>query len=199
MGQAAGRARPRRSGIGTAGEAARLAEVPAAVLRQLDAPLAASHGDKGTRASEIVGFAVSDAAGQPAWTTPCGGTLRFWYLVEAREPVDDLNVGIHFYDRRGVLVFAVGNANRGLALPSLAAGERVLCAVSVTLDVQPGQYTLLPQVGGLTGEIPDPGVLHDRLESLPPIVVTRRGSGPLPPFYGLVDLPTEFEWIRTGR
>jgi ABC-type polysaccharide/polyol phosphate transport system ATPase subunit len=193
MGQSAGRRRLRLPAAG-AGEAARLAGVPEAVRRQLETAPAATHGDKGSRASEIVGFAVSDAAGQPAWTTPSGGTLRFWYLIEAREPVDDLNVGIHFYDRRGVLVFAIGNANRGLTLPRLAAGERVLCAVSVVLAVQPGEYTLLPQTGGLTGEIPDPGVLHDRLESLPPVVVTRSGSERLPPFYGLAELPTEFEW-----
>jgi hypothetical protein len=165
------------------------------VRRALEGPLPGRRGDKGTQASRFVGFAVSDVQGRPAWTVPSGGVLRFWYLVEAAQRVDDLNFGIHFYDRRGILVFAVGNANRGVAPPRLEPGDRILCAVSVKLEIQPGEYTLLPEIGGLTGGIPDPGVLYDRLESLPPVVVTREGfEGARPPFYGLVDLDAEFDW-----
>jgi lipopolysaccharide transport system ATP-binding protein len=170
--------------------------VPAAVQRALASPPPGTHGEKGTRQSEIVGFAVSDSEGSLAWTTPSGGILRFWYLVQARDRIDDLNVGIHFYDRRGILVFAVGTFNRGFALPVLDAGARVLCVLSVTLAVQPGEYTLLPQVGGLTGGSPEPGLLHDRLESVPPIVVIRRSSIGPTPFYGLVDLPTHVAWAE---
>lgn len=172
----------------------RLADIPEAVRRELAGLPPGTHGDKGSRRSEIVGFAVSDPLGQPGWRTPSGGMLRFWYLIEAHAPIDDLNVGIHFYDRRGILAFAVGNANRAVALPRLGPGERLLCTVSVILNLAPGEYTLLPQVGGLTGEVPEVGVLHDRLESLPPVVVTRAGFEGLPPFYGLTDLPVEFEW-----
>ena len=78
----------------------------------------------------------------------------------------------------------------------LAPGGRLLCAVAVTLAVQPGEYTLLPQTGGLTGGSPEPGLLHDRLESLPPVVVTRRDFAGVTPFYGLVDLPTDFAWAE---
>jgi hypothetical protein len=85
-----------------------------------------------------------------------------------------------------------GNANRAIRLPRLDPGGHLLCAVSVTLSLAPGEYTLLPQVGGLTGEVPAVGMLHDRLESLPPVVVTRAGFEGLPPFYGLTDLPVEF-------
>jgi hypothetical protein len=55
---------------------------------------------------------------------------------------------------------------------------------------------LLPQTGGLTGGSPEPGLLHDRLESLPPVVVTRRDFAGVTPFYGLVDLPTDFAWAE---
>jgi len=171
-----------------------LATIPEAVRRELAIPHRGAHSDKGNRRSELVGFAVTDSLGQPGWRTPSGGTLRFWYLIEAREPVDDLNVGIHFYDRRGILTFAVGNANRAIALPRLRSGECLLCTVSVTLKLAPGEYTLLPQIGGLTGDVPEVGVLHDRLEALPPVVVTRAGFEGFPPFYGLADLPVEFEW-----
>jgi hypothetical protein len=170
--------------------------VPAAVQRALASPPPGTHAQKGTRESEIVGFAISDSEGSLAWTAPSGGILRFWYLVQARDRIDDLNVGIHFYDRRGILVFAVGTFNRGITLPVLDAGGRVLCVLSVTLAVQPGEYTLLPQVGGLTGGSPEPGLLHDRLESVPPIVVIRRSSIGPAPFYGLVDLPTHVAWAE---
>lgn len=190
-------ARPNpRAGETPGGARDRLDHVPEGVRRQLQGPPPGTHAEAGTRATEVVGFAVSDPEGNLAWTISSGGTLRFWYLVEARSHVDDLNVGIHFYDRRGILVFALGTANRGLTLPRLDPGARLLCALSVTLAVQPGEYTLLPQTGGLTGESPEPGLLHDRLESLPPVVVTRRDFAGVTPFYGLADLPTDFAWAE---
>jgi homopolymeric O-antigen transport system ATP-binding protein len=170
--------------------------VPAAVWAALTATVPGRRGGAGNGATEIGAFAVTDADGQLAWTVPCGGRLRFWYLVTARRACDDLNVGIHFYDRRGILVFAIGTANLGLALPRLEPGERVVCALDVTLAVQPGEYTLLPQTGGLTGGNPEPGLLHDRLEGLPPVVVTPSGPAGRSPFYGLVRLPTDAAWTQ---
>ncbi len=171
--------------------------VPGAAWSALSVAPPGRRGGAGNGATEIEAFAVTDADGQPAWTIPCGGRLRFWYLVTARRPCDDLNVGIHFYDRRGILVFAIGTANLGLALPPLDAGERVVCAVDVTLSLQPGEYTLLPQTGGLTGGSPEPGLLHDRLEGLPPVVVTPTGSADHSPFYGLVGLSADAAWTRS--
>ena len=181
----------------TAGSAAGpggLTEVPAEVRGKLQEGLSAdSHAATGSRATEMVGFAVSDRSGRCAWTVASGDALCFWYLVEARSLIPDLNIGIHFYDRRGILVYAVGSMNLGITLPPLKAGDRILCAVTVTLAIQPGEYTLLPQTGGLTGGSPEPGVLHDRLQSLPPVVVTG-WMGRWTPFYGLVQLPTDFAW-----
>ncbi len=173
-----------------------LSTVPEEVRRKLQAPPPGSHAEIGTRATMIAGFAVSDLDGRLTWTVVSGGTLRFWYAIEARGCVDDLNVGIHFYDRRGILAFAVGTANRALKLPSLRPGERIVCVVSVALSLQAGEYTLLPQLGGLTGGSPEPGLLHDRLECLPPIVVTRPHSPSVNSFYGLVDLQTDFSWLE---
>jgi ABC-type polysaccharide/polyol phosphate transport system ATPase subunit len=196
MGQAFGSG-PTTPRAGTASSATRpggLTEVPAAVRGKLEEGVSAeSHAVMGTRATEMVGFAVSDRSGRPAWTVACGDALCFWYLVEARSPIPDLNIGIHLYDRRGILVYAVGSINLGITLPPLEAGDRILCAVTVTLAIQPGEYTLLPQTGGLTNGGPEPGVLHDRLQSLPPIVVTGWMDGQAP-FYGLVQLPTDVAW-----
>jgi ABC-type polysaccharide/polyol phosphate transport system ATPase subunit len=194
MGQSRGSTAARRPVAAGVTEGGRLTGLSAEVRRQLDGPLLAAHADVGSRVSEIIGFAVSDPEGRPMWTVTSGGTLRFWVLGEARDRINDLNVGIHFYDRRGILVFAVGTANRGIRLPSLMPGERILCAIAVALPLQPGEYTVVPQIGGLTGEMPEVGVLHDRLDSLPPVVVVRAAQGALPPFYGLVDLHTDMDW-----
>jgi hypothetical protein len=141
----------------------------------------------------VVGFVVSDGAGRLSWSVASGEPLCFWYLIEARSAVADLNVGIHFYDRRGILVYALGSVNAGITLPPLSAGDRILCALTVTMAVQPGEYTLLAQSGGLTNGHPEPGLLHDRLQGLPPVVVTG-WRGRWAPFYGLVRLPTEIAW-----
>jgi ABC-type polysaccharide/polyol phosphate transport system ATPase subunit len=172
-------------------------QVPTAVHQRLRRGLLPdAHAAAGSRTTEIVGFTVSDADGAESWSADSGTVLWFWYLVEARESCTDLNLGIHFYDRRGILVFAVGTANRGVELPRLDPGDSVVCAMAVRLSLQPGEYTLLPQSGSLTGRSPEPGLLHDRLEGLPPLLVTR--PSPANRFYGLVDLETDIGWTRTG-
>jgi lipopolysaccharide transport system ATP-binding protein len=192
MGQtfAAGTSAP----LAVTGEGERRAEIPAEVRRALAAGLPPdAHAATGTRTSDIVGFAVSDGRGRPSWSVTSGEALQFWYLVEARSALADLNVGIHFYDRRGILVYAVGSVNAGITLPPLKAGQRILCVITVTMAVQPGEYTLLAQTGGLTDGSPEPGLLHDRLQGLPAVVVTG-GSGRWAPFYGLARLPTDVTW-----
>jgi ABC-type polysaccharide/polyol phosphate transport system ATPase subunit len=182
--------------VTTAGSAAGgLGEVPPAVRGKLEEGLPPEvHAATGTRASEIVGFAVADPRGQLAWSVASGDALQFWYLVEAKSAVPDLNVGIHFYDRRGILVYAIGSVTAGVTLPPLRAGDRILCALTVTMAIQPGEYTVLAQSGGLTNGHPEPGLLHDRL-SLPPVVVTGWRHR-WPPFYGLARLPTDIAWTR---
>jgi hypothetical protein len=171
-------------------------DVPAAVQQRLQHGLGgATHASAGTRATEIVGFTVAGSDGGERWAVESGGTLRFWYLVEARELCRDLNIGIHLYDRRGILVFAVGTTNRSVAFPPLASGDRVVCSLAIRLALSPGEYTLVPQSGSLTDGGPEPGLLHDRLEGLPPVVITRP-PGRATPFYGLVDLHTSIAWTE---
>jgi ABC-type polysaccharide/polyol phosphate transport system ATPase subunit len=189
---------PSVSRAGT-GERAGTLDVPAAVRQRLAQGLPSeAHAAAGMRRTEIVGFTVSGPDGGERWSVESGSALRFWYLIEAREPCHDLNVGIHFYDRRGILVFGVGTINRGFVFPSLTPGERIVCALAVRLALQPGEYTLVPQSGGLTGNSPEPGLLHDRLEALPPVIVTRGPRDPSP-FYGLAELETEIAWTPLLR
>lgn len=174
-------------------------DVPAGVQERLTRGVpGGAHAPSGSRATEIVGFTVSGPDGDERWSVESGRTLQFWYLIEAREPCHDLNVGIHLYDRRGILAFGTGTTNRGIRFPPLRPGDRIACAVTVRLALQSGEYTLVPQSGGLTGGRPEPGLLHDRLESLPPVVVTRPAGG-TSGFYGLADLETEVAWVALHR
>jgi lipopolysaccharide transport system ATP-binding protein len=173
-------------------------ELPGPVRERLARGVLAAHAPSGTRATEIVGFTISDAAGEERWAVESGDELTCWYLVEARAACPDLNLGIHLYDRRGILAFGTGSTNRGIVFPALAPGDRIACAMTVRVALQPGEYTVIPQSGGLTGDSPDPGILHDRLESLPPILVTRR-PGRHNAFYGLADLGTDIAWTPVDR
>ena len=170
-------------------------EVPREVGQRLHRGIGgAVHAASGSRATEIVGFTATGSDGGERWAVACGDVMRFWYLIEAREPCHDLNVGIHLYDRRGILVFAMGTANRDVVLPRMTAGDRIVCALDLRLALSPGEYTLLPQSGGLTDGRPEPGILHDRLEGLPPVVVARP-RGRTMPFYGLVGLDASVAWV----
>jgi ABC-type polysaccharide/polyol phosphate transport system ATPase subunit len=197
-GRAYATALPESLGAAYPGESAGSLDVPPDVRRRLMEGLRnGAHALAGTRATDIVGFIVTDRSGTECWSAVSGDVRRFWYVVEAREPCHDLNIGIHFYDRRGILAFGVGTANRGISLPRLAAGDRIICALDVRMTLQAGEYTLIPQSGGLTGNSPDPGLLHDRLECLPPMLVTRATDGPAS-FYGLANLDTHVEWTTAG-
>lgn len=160
-----------------------------AVREQLESSPPGSHSGLDAGGARIAGFAVSDEEGRPTWTVRSGRALRFWCVVEAEGEIEHANVGIHIYDRRGILVFGFGTHTKGIVVPALKAGERILCVMTIVMATQPGEYTLMPQVGRITGE--DTGVILDRLEALPPLVVMREALAGHSSFYGLVSLPAE--------
>jgi lipopolysaccharide transport system ATP-binding protein len=162
-----------------------------AVREQLESSPPGSHSGLDAGGARIAGFAVSDEEGRPTWTVRSGLALRFWCVVEAEGDLDQANVGIHIYDRRGILVFGFGTHTKGIAVPDLKPGERILCVMTIVMAMQPGEYTLMPQVGRITGE--DMGVILDRLEALPPLVVMREALAGHSSFYGLVSLPAEVQ------
>jgi hypothetical protein len=65
--------------------------------------------------------------------------------------------------------------------------------MSITMSIQPGEYTLLPEIGGWrgAGDLP---VSYDRLDAMPSVVVT--SSGRRARFDGLADLKAEVAWTR---
>ena len=145
------------------GEHSGTLDVPAAVRQRLAQGLPSeAHAPAGMRRTEIVGFTVSGPDGGEQWSVESGSILRFWYLVEAREPCHDLNVGIHFYDRR-VSWFSEWGRSPRIRLSSLTPGERIVCALAVRWPFSPGVHARSTVRGS-----PDPGLLHDRLEALLP-------------------------------
>jgi ABC-type polysaccharide/polyol phosphate transport system ATPase subunit len=196
MGQSAAEARTGRLAREGIPLSSGVEQMPEEVRHLLKSGAPGSHADVGSQNVEIVGFSAADRNGRPTWSVMSGETLRFWYLIEAREPCDDLNVGIHFYDRRGILVFAIGAANRAITLPQLDRGQQLVCVVSVVLRLQPGEYTIVPQVAGWQGA-GDLGVVYDRLSGLPPVVVSSDMAGNVARFYGLVELETEIAWTAS--
>jgi hypothetical protein len=81
-------------------------------------------------------------------------------------------VEIHCSNGLGTLLFATGTANRVLSLACWCPGDPQICPVAVTLLIKPGEYAVTSD-GRLTVGSPEPGLLHDRLELLSPLVVTR--------------------------
>jgi hypothetical protein len=68
--------------------------------------------------------------------------------------------------------------------------------MAIRMSIQPGEYTVLPEIGGWrgAGDVP---VSYDRLDSMPPVVVTAPGRRAR--FHGLVELKTEVAWTRADR
>ena len=172
MGQAMASAAParrasprRREARGPAGSTA----MPEAVRRAARGA-AARHPRRqaGTRATEIVGFAVSDPDGRPAWTIASGGVAAVLVPDRGARAVDDLNVGIHFYDRRGHPRLrrsappTDASSCRASSRPASASCARVRHARARSR----ASTRCCPRSGASRAAAPRPGLLHDRLESL---------------------------------
>jgi hypothetical protein len=70
--------------------------------------------------------------------------------------------------------------------------------MAIRMSIQPGEYTVLPEIGGWrgAGDIP---VSYDRLDSMPSVVVKDGSFGRRARSHGLVELKTEFAWTRVDR
>lgn len=153
----------------------------------------------GARGLEIIAALVIDAAGRHTFQVEMMAKLKFHLLLQANEIIEAPNAGIHLIDRLGNLVFAAGTRQLHKDLPRLAPGERLIVTMELQLNVQPGEYTF--SLGGsepAAGEEgPNIGYLHDRCESLGPIVVVEP-KNQLYPFYGIARLPMTVDYFPFG-
>lgn len=122
--------------------------------------------------------------------------LYFHILLKATDEVRDPSTGIHIFDRLGNLVFAAGTRQHKIRLPDLKPGAELVVRLSVTFSVQPGEYTFSLGASEPSGDGPDVGFIHDRVEMLGPIVVTA-DAGSVSPFYGIAQLPMTVSLLRS--
>lgn len=136
----------------------------------------------------IAAARVVDAQGRDALHAKMGDKLTIQVLLEAREAVAAPRAGIRLFDRFNTMVFAAGTYQLGQSLPPMKAGDRVVVAFTLTLDVQPGRYTFGLGAGEpVEGDI-NAGAALDRIDRLGPITVEISPTS-VRPFYGAARLP----------
>ena len=168
--------------------AAATADVRAAILANDVLPTARSrHGEGGLTLAAV---SIRDAAGRPGTVTTQGETITIRALLRAAAPFARPACGIHLYDRLGNLVFAAGTTQARVAIPAVAAGDERLVTFRLTLDVQPGEYSLSVGCSEVPPPGPDVGVLLDQAEGLGPIAVHPTDEVPAR-YYGIARLPME--------
>lgn len=182
----------RRSSQRTAPSAAAWgdADLDAHALRTggLTSALERGHGVRGL---EIVAGRVVDEEGKETLVVPTGGTLRFQFVIHAKEDVASPTAGIQIYDRLANLVFAAGSRQARAVLPSLSAGDELAVELAVRFELGPGAYTFSLGCSEPSDD-PDPnvGVRHYISEPLGPIsVASGDGDERVPRFYGIARLP----------
>jgi energy-coupling factor transporter ATP-binding protein EcfA2 len=147
----------------------------------------ARHGQGGL----IVDAATFETgAGPRALSVPLGGVATIRMLLRATRAINSPHAGLHLYDRVNNLVFAGGTRQVGLAPAPMNAGDLRLITFRLTFAVAPGHYTLTLGCAEPSDEGPDLGTIHDRHESIGPIVVTLDAGAPRT-FHGMARLPME--------
>lgn len=145
----------------------------------------------GSRQMEIVAAAIRNQRGHALMQVGMGESLEFVFLTKAHQAIASPQAGLNVYDRFNNLVFAGGNQNLLHTLPALGAGQSLVLSFELTMDVQPGDYTIALIVSEESTDGPNHGMFYDVHEGLGPVQVRHLGSGVLP-FFGMVKLPMRF-------
>lgn len=136
----------------------------------------------------IVAAAITDAQARHTLTIPLGETLSIHLLIEASRDVARPRAGLRIHDRLGTYIFSAGTDQLGCRLPPLAAGQRAIVRLDVTMNLRPDPYTLALTVSE-PGDGPNANaIFHDQIDRIGPIDVAPPSSAHLP-FFGLVQLP----------
>jgi lipopolysaccharide transport system ATP-binding protein len=149
------------------------------------------HGDK---VLEISAAAVVDGQGAPTWDFEMMHRAAVRMLLTAHADVRRPSAGIQVHDRTGNLVFAAGTPQLRFSLPAMTKGQEVLLEFRLSLNLQPGAYTLSIDAAEFDAENPNVGVFYDRIGGLGPLNVSHHGDGVMP-FYGAAQLPMEISYL----
>jgi lipopolysaccharide transport system ATP-binding protein len=151
----------------------------------------ARHGD---RALEIKAAAVVDGHGAATWDFEMMHRASVRVLFAANADIKRPSAGIQIHDRMGNLVYAAGTPQLRFPLPGLTKGQEFMLEFRVSLNLQPGVYTLSLDAAEVDPENPNLGVFYDRVGGLGPLTVVSHVSG-AQPFYGIAQLPMDIGYL----
>ncbi len=158
-----------------------------AVLRENLLPQARSR--HGNRRLELLSARFDSKLGVNCLQIEMLGEGTFTLLARAHADIVCPHLGINLYDRMNNLVFAAGNAQLKVALPSMKADDRLLFRFTLKFSVQPGPYTCTLMASEKVEEGPDTGTFYDVHEGVGPIDVFNPDPEAPMPFYGIAQLP----------
>jgi ABC-type polysaccharide/polyol phosphate transport system ATPase subunit len=156
--------------------------------------LAGAKSRHGNKALEISAAVVVDGHGAATWDFGMMHRAAVRMLLRANAGIRRPSAGVQVHDRMGNLVFAAGTPQLRFPLPSLAKGEEIMLEFRVTLNIQPGAYTLSLDAAEFDEENPNVGQFYDRIGGLGPLNVAHHGTGALP-FYGTAQLPMDISYL----
>jgi lipopolysaccharide transport system ATP-binding protein len=154
----------------------------------------------GRRGLELLAASVCDDNDRDTLVVGMMKTLYFHLLIQAHETINSPNLGIHIYNRMGILVFATGTTQLRSNLPALKQGECIAMYLCIEMCVEPGEYTFNLTAGEeiAGGDNPNIGFVHDSHDSLGPLRVLPTPEELLP-FYGVAQLPVTAQYEFKGK
>ena len=189
-------ASPQETRLGTGmqeGEARQVAASEAAEGQVLavtrDNLLSGARSRHGSRQLELVAARFESKAGANCLQIAMMTEGTFTLLAQAQAYIRIPHLGINVYDRMNNLVFAAGNAQLRVDLPTLQPGDRLLFRFTLRFAVQPGFYTCTLMTSEEGGEGPDSGMFYDVYEGIGPFEVYNPDPEATMPFYGIAQLP----------
>ena len=175
------------SGIPSASDQAVSEDQAASVVNDNLLPQARSR--HGSRRLELVATRFDSKFGVNGLQVEMLEEGTFTLLAQAHADIECPHLGINLYDRMNNLVFAAGNAQLQVPLPSMRAGDRLLFRFTLRFTVQPGPYTCTLMASEKGAEGPDAGMFYDVHEGVGPFEVYRPDPEATMPFYGIAQLP----------
>ena len=151
--------------------------------------LPAARSRHGSRRLELLSARFDSKLGVNCLQIEMLGEGTFTLLARANAEIHVPHLGINLYDRMNNLVFAAGNAQLKVVLPSLRPGDRLLFRFSLRFTVQPGPYTCTLMASEQAEEGPDAGAFYDVHEGVGPVEVYHAKPEETMPFYGIAQLP----------
>jgi ABC-type polysaccharide/polyol phosphate transport system ATPase subunit len=149
----------------------------------------------GSRELEVEAVYVKGTDGGETLDVPLLSQAKIFVRLTAHRKIVEPRVGLHLYDRLGALVFAAGSPQLQSTLPTMEAGESILCSFILGCAVYPGTYTLSIVAGEPSAEGPNAGLFTDVVEGIGPLVVYSDPEAMLP-FYGIAQLPLELHLLE---